>query len=279
MNTLSTNELTHILKSAESIARSAGGLLKAAYHQPRQITHKGAVNLVTQADQDAEAFIVRRLSEQFPDHAILAEEGGRREGNAGLTWLIDPLDGTTNFAHAFPVFAVSIALHDHTGPLVGVVYDPLRDECFTAASGQGAWLNGQPIHVSAAAGLREALLATGFPYNRHTAEDNNTAAFSKFIRLAQGVRRAGAAALDLCYVACGRLDGYWEMLLYPWDVAAGILIVREAGGQVTSYRGSPDDPDLLEGKHLIASNGLIHQEMFAILQTIYGGSRPYPDWR
>lgn len=245
----------------------AGEGLRAAYTQPRQVEYKGEVDLVTPTDRASEALIASSLRHAFPDHAILAEEGGGTAGGNGLIWLVDPLDGTTNFAHSFPVFAVSMALRGPEGLLVGVVYDPLRDECFTAARGQGAWLNGRPIHISDCLMLDKALLATGFPYDRRTVEDNNVAAFGVFIRRCQGIRRAGAAALDLAYVACGRLDGYWEMRLKPWDVSAGALLVREAGGMVTDYQGQAHE--VLDGHNIIASNGRIHNELILTLSEIY----------
>lgn len=262
-------DLVGILKTAESIARSAGSSLREAYSQPRQIEYKGAVNLVTQADRASEHLIVSALREAFPAHAIVAEEGSENGGKSGLTWLVDPLDGTTNFAHGFPVFAVSMALRDADHILAGIVYDPMRDECFAAAKGHGATLNGAPLHVSSIPGMGQCLLATGFPYDRQTAEDNNLAALGVFIRRCQGIRRAGAAALDMAYVACGRLDGYWEMRVQPWDVGAGVLIVREAGGKVTSYWGQEQDDALLVGGKIVASNGLIHGEMLTTLEQIY----------
>jgi myo-inositol-1(or 4)-monophosphatase len=217
-------------------------------------------------DTRAEALIVAALHRAFPHHAIQAEEQGTvntRNGAASpYRWLIDPLDGTTNFAHGFPVFAISLALMHENHPLIGVIYDPTRDECFTAARGQGVALNGEPIHTSDTPTLDVALLATGFPYDRRTRPDNNTVHFAHFIRLCQGVRRAGAAALDLAYVACGRLDGFWELRLHPWDVAAGALLVQEAGGRVSDLSGGPD---YLSGEQIVASNGHIHDEMLAVL--------------
>jgi myo-inositol-1(or 4)-monophosphatase len=267
-----TYDLIAMRRIVEGIARAAGDGLRDAYHRPREIAYKGEIDLVTQADRDAEAAIIAALRERFPAHAILAEESATSglEGD-GPTWVIDPLDGTTNFAHGFPVFAVSIGLVDCGEPLVGVVYDPLRDELFAAARGQGAALNGAPIRVSPVGELRRALLATGFPYDRHVAEDDNTESFSRFIRRAQGVRRAGAAALDLAYVACGRLDGFWELRLHPWDVGAGILLVREAGGLVTDYAGRPDSGLPMQGAQVVASNGRIHGEMIGVLRELYGG--------
>jgi myo-inositol-1(or 4)-monophosphatase len=264
-----TLDLVGILETAEAIARSAGARLREACSQPRHIEYKGAVNLVTQADRASERYIVSSLREAFPAHAVVAEEGNDHDGTSNLTWLIDPLDGTTNFAHGFPVFAVSMTLRDAEHILVGIVYDPMRDECFTAIRGHGAMLNGRPIHVSTVPKMEQSLLATGFPYDRQTAEDNNTRALGVFIRRCQGIRRAGAAALDLAYVACGRLDGYWEMRVQPWDVGAGILLVREAGGEVTSYEGDGRDAAILAAGKVAASNGLIQREILATLEEIY----------
>lgn len=261
-----TLDLPQSLNRAQEIARQAGESLREAYYQPRHISYKGSIDLVTQADEEAERLIVTALRESFPEHAILAEEGGETgDGDgSGHIWVVDPLDGTTNFAHGFPVFAVSMALRGPDGqPLLGVVVDPLSGECFAASRGGGATLNGAPIHVTGEQELNRALLATGFPYDRHTAPDNNTAAFARFIRRAQGVRRAGAAALDLAYVACGRLDAFWEQSLHPWDVAAGILLVREAGGVVTNYVGGEEG--LSEGTNVVASNGHLHEAMMAVL--------------
>jgi myo-inositol-1(or 4)-monophosphatase len=262
-------DLAHTLATAETIAHSAGQVLREAYSQPRQIEYKGAIDLVTQADRAAEQMIVAALREAFPDHSILAEEGGGVQRDSGFTWFVDPLDGTTNFAHGFPVFAVSMALRDEGGLAVGVVFDPLRDECFTAGRGLGAALNGAPIRVSGCPDLDHALLATGFPYDRRTAQDNNTAAFSLLLRRCQGIRRAGAAALDMAYVACGRFDGFWEMRLQDWDVAAGMLIVREAGGHVTDYGGEEGLPGAIHSQSIIASNAHIHSEIIGALREVY----------
>jgi myo-inositol-1(or 4)-monophosphatase len=264
-----TLDLAAVLRTAESIARSAGNILREAYHRPRQIEYKGEVNLVTQADLASEKQIVAALQTAFPAHTIVAEEGGGYSAGSGLVWLIDPLDGTTNFAHGFPVFAISMALRDDEQILLGLIYDPMRDECFAAARGCGATLNGQPIGVSETLELGQSLLATGFPYDRQTADDNNIVALSAFIRRCQGARRAGAAALDMAYTACGRLDGYWEMRVQPWDIAAGILIVREAGGRATSYQGIEQDAPILTSGTIVASNASIHDDMLAILAGIY----------
>lgn len=227
------------------------------------------MDLVTQADRNSEKLIVASLREAFPDHSIVAEEGGGVQQGDRFTWFVDPLDGTTNFAHGFPVFAVSMALQDSQGLAVGVVYDPLRDECFTAARGGGAALNGAPIHVSDCPDLDHALLATGFPYDRRTVEDNNVTAFGTFLRRCQGVRRAGAAALDTAYVACGRLDGFWEMRLHAWDVAAGILILLEAGGNATGYQAEDWSKGTPLSLDLVSSNGRFHDEMLGVIHELY----------
>jgi myo-inositol-1(or 4)-monophosphatase len=267
-------DLHNVLHTATNIAREAGAILRQGWGQPGQINHKGHVDLITDYDTRSEAFIVSALGRAFPTHAIYAEERGAVDAanTSPYQWMIDPLDGTTNFAHGFPVFAVSLALLHHAPdasyPLVGIVYDPIRDECYSAARGQGAALNGQPIHVSAAPSLDVALLATGFPYDRRARPDNNTGHFAHLIRHCQGIRRAGAAALDLAYVACGRLDAFWELRLNSWDVAAGALLVQEAGGRVSDFAGGAG---YLSGEQIVASNGPIHEEILAVLRL---GDRP-----
>ncbi|MBN1317909.1 MAG: inositol monophosphatase [Anaerolineales bacterium] len=253
-----------ILQNAIKIARNAGAILRQGWGRVDHIEFKGEVDLLTVYDRRAEEIIISGLTDLYPDHHIYSEEKGDI-GPAGsdFSWSIDPLDGTTNFAHGFPSFAVSIGLFYRTNRVVGVIYNPVMDELFAAAENLGAYLNGVRMQVSATNLLDRALLATGFAYNRRTAEDNNVGNLSRFIRRCQGVRRAGSAALDLAYVACGRLDGFWEMGLHPWDVAAGTLIVRQAGGQVTDFTGGHDDHP--SGKRIVASNGLIHDEMLSIL--------------
>jgi myo-inositol-1(or 4)-monophosphatase len=258
---------------AEEIARDAGALIRQYFGKRHEITHKGKVNLVTEADHATEEQIVRRLRELFPTHNILAEEqGGVTLDHPGPLWVIDPIDGTNNFAHNFPHVGLSLALLVEGEPLIGVIYDPLRDECFTARRGNGAMCNGTPIHVTATDQLIHALLATGFPYDRWSAAENNAEHVAHFLRRCQGIRRAGAAVLDLAYVACGRLDGFWELRLHPWDIAAGILIVEEAGGQVTDLDGGP--PNLRDG-NVVVSNGQIHAAMLRVLQE--GASAPAPE--
>ncbi|MCL4871466.1 MAG: inositol monophosphatase [Anaerolineae bacterium] len=268
--------LHNISPIALDIAREAGTLLREGYFAA-DAPHKtielksSSMDLVTQYDKAAETLIVGRLRAAFPDHRIVAEEGSNNSNDSPYLWLVDPLDGTTNFAHGFPVFAVSIALLDNGQPCLGIVYDPIRDECFAAIAGQGATLTRadgltQTLQVSAAASLQESLLATGFPYDVQTSDWDNLAEFRAFVKRSRGVRRPGAAALDLAYVAAGRLDGYWEYKLSPWDIAAGILLVREAGGRVTSI---PTGPVTLEGQiHLIASNGRLHEEMAGVLHML-----------
>ncbi len=256
--------LNFVLDTAVPIAREAGALLREGYGREKEIAVKGtAVDWVTQFDQQAETLIVSRLRAAFPDHTLVGEEGGTTAGSSAYTWHIDPLDGTTNFAHGFPVFCVSLALVEGTRPLLGVIYDPLREECFTAVAGQGAWLNGRRLHVSQADSLIRSLLATGFPYDRHTAEHDNVAQMARFLKKAHGIRRAGAAALDMAYVAAGRLDGYWEFKLKSYDVAAGVLLVQEAGGQVTDMDGRA--VQIAPEMALVASNGRIHAAMLAVL--------------
>ncbi len=242
----------------EDLARAAGALLRAGYGKNHQVDRKGRIDLVTEMDRQVENFLIARILSTFPGHKILTEETGEVQGKDAHTWYIDPLDGTTNYAHHLPIFAVSLA-YAHSGQVqVGVVYDPMRDECFSAARGQGACLNGQPIRVGQAENLLQALLCTGFPYDVENTE-KNLVNFAHFSRLSQGVRRLGSAALDLCYVAAGRIDGYWEQTLQPWDLAAGALIATEAGGIVTSIGG---DVDYIRPPYsILAANPAIHAQM------------------
>ena len=267
---------TSILQTAVAVAHEAGALVRTAFPRTAltNVSYKGAVNPVTETDLAAERLILDRLHAAFPTHRFYAEESGGDEWRAPgpPIWLIDPLDGTVNFAHGFPYVGVSLALVVEGQPVVGVIYDPLRDETFAASLGNGATLNGEPIHVSGVEKLERALLATGFPYDRRTAPDNNTQRLDHFLRRCQGVRRAGAAVLDLSYVACGRLDGFWEIRLNPWDVAAGIIIVREAGGRVTDDQGSPD---CVSGTFIVGSNGRIHEEMLRVIRE--GDAAPRPE--
>jgi len=317
-----------ILQTAISIAHKAGSIVRDSFPRTAlaHVEFKGAVNPVTETDIAAEQLIVAHLRTAFPDHRILAEEGGgdewlldalqatggvpedrdaseqdgdaseqggdtseqgkdasEQDGNTSEqgrnassgrpVWLIDPLDGTNNFAHGFPHVGLSLALLVEGKVVVGVIHDPLRRETFTATVGGGATLDGRPIRVSGIEHLEGAFLATGFPYDRRTAHDNNVERLDHFLRRSQGVRRAGAATLDLAYVACGRLDGFWEIRLKPWDVAAGILLVREAGGKATDFEGSLN---CLSGEFIVASNGRIHGEMLRVIKEGAAAPRPEP---
>ncbi|MBN1967722.1 MAG: inositol monophosphatase [Anaerolineae bacterium] len=261
--------LTEILTTAERIVRDAGAILLdyAARGQNQAHSKASGIDLVTVADGASEAAIVAAIQAAYPDHHIHGEEGGGygpAPDTAPFRWYVDPVDGTTNYAHGYPHYCVNLSVVDAAGePVVGVTYDPTRDECFTAEAGRGAWCNGQSIYVSGAATLFEALVASGFPYDSHTAADNNSDAWAAFVRRTQSTRRGGAAALDLAYVACGRLDGYWERI-QPWDSLAGVLMVREAGGTATDYSGGP----VGEGREILASNGRIHAEMRAVLASL-----------
>ena len=252
---------------ARAAVAEAGKMLLRTWRQSKTIRRKGAVDIVTETDQAIEAFVVARLNESFPDHAVIAEEASsasapQRPVDDAYVWYLDPLDGTTNFAHAYPQFAVSLALGRGDDLQLGIVHDALRDETFVAKRGEGATLNDVPFSVSRVDDLDDALVATGFPYDRRERLDDYLGYFADMIRVTQGVRRNGSAALDLCYVACGRLDGFWEWKLRPWDTAAGVLVVREAGGRVTDFRGRPFD---LFGDQTLASNGRIHGAMITTL--------------
>ena len=250
------------LDIAVEAARIAGSFQQYRFASELNVSLKGDKNLVTEVDRESERLIVGHLLESFPEHSIIAEEGEYPPGGTPFRWIIDPLDGTTNYAHRFPWFCVSIGL-EFAGELVaGVIYNPLNDELFTATRGGGAFLNGSRLHVSRRAPLHGTLLGTGFPYDCASDPDNNFDNFIVFQKAARGIRRAGAAALDLAYVAAGRLDGFWELKLKPWDVAAGVLLVREAGGAVTTFDGKEYD---ILNNCIVASNGLIHGEMVALL--------------
>jgi myo-inositol-1(or 4)-monophosphatase len=250
------------LEVSVDAAREAGELLIAEFNRPQKLSYKGEVDIVTEADRKSEAMIVGRLRDHFPGQAILGEEGGASgaEATAKYRWLVDPLDGTTNFAHGFPVFAVSIGLLEDGEPLTAAVYNPVTREMFTAMRGEGAYCGSKRIHVSSVGTLSESLLATGFP-SRKRMQNPNIHHYWEFTLRSHGVRRAGSAALDLCSVACGQFEGFWEFGLKPWDTAAGILLVREAGGIVTNFSGHPYHPGDPE---LLASNGTVHEEMRAI---------------
>ncbi len=259
---LKKTEIKNLVQFAEKLAGGAGKILKQGFNHRLQIDYKGRINPVTQYDLKSEQYITSRISKCFPKHAILAEEGHDVEEASPYRWVIDPLDGTVNYAHGFPIYSVSIALQYDGDTVAGVVYDPEREELFSAGKGLGARLNGKIIHVSSEKVLQQALLATGFAYNIGTAKHNNLGLFARMAKKAQGVRRPGSAAIDLCWLACGRLDGFWELYLHPWDTAAAILIVEEAGGRVSRINGrrySIFAPDIL------ASNGRIHRTMTNVL--------------
>lgn len=237
-------------------------MLKDYYGNVSRIEHKGKLDLVTDVDHRSEDAIIEYLRGECSGHGILTEEQAEIASRSGSRWIIDPLDGTTNYAHGYPFFCVSLAF-EHNGAVVwGGVYDPLRDELFSAQENTGAWLNGSPIGVSRAHDLGSALVCTGFPYDVHDSEDNNVDNFLRFLKTARAVRRDGSAALDLCYVACGRFDGFWEMKLKPWDIAAGWLMVREAGGRVTGFDGTASHPFRHD---IVASNRAIHDSMLQVL--------------
>jgi myo-inositol-1(or 4)-monophosphatase len=250
------------LQFALEIARQAGKILRDGFGHTSQIDLKGTVDLVTEFDLASERLIRSGIETAFPEDAILAEEEGS-QGDGEYRWLIDPLDGTTNFAHRMPVFSVSIAYARRDQALLGVVYDPMRDEMFHALDGQGAYLNGKRLAVSQTEGLINSLVVSGFPYDKHTHPENNLDHFAAVTLSTRGIRRLGSAALDLCYVAAGRFDAYWELGLWPWDWGAGILLVREAGGLVTNMRGG--EAIFGERASLLATNGRLHQDMLAIL--------------
>jgi myo-inositol-1(or 4)-monophosphatase len=235
---ISPELLQELRRSAEEGARRAGGVLARKFSGERTIELKGGIDLVTDADKAAEAELLAFLSSRYPEHAVLAEESGAHAGSA-LRWVVDPLDGTTNYAHRVPHFCVSVAVEQGGRVLAGAIYQPLLDELFSAAQGQGASLNGQAIRVSEVSTLRSALLSTGFPYDIHDKPEVPVGLFNRLIRHAQGIRRMGSAALDMAYVACGRFDGFFEFGLKPWDIAAGDILIREAGGQVARIDGAP----------------------------------------
>jgi len=263
---LSPTEFDNLTKIAIRAARQGGAILLDYAKKGFEIHRKGqSINLVTEADLRSEEAIIQTIRQAFPEHQILSEEQGLQKSPTHPTkWIVDPLDGTTNFAHGFPMYNVSIGVEHEGICVLGVVYDPTRNELFHAQTGKGATLNGTPIHVSATPKLNEALLVTGFAYDVHTAKDNNLKEFCAFTLRARGMRRTGTAAIDLCYIASGRFDGFWELQLNPWDTAAGKVILEEAGGTVTNYSGEPYS---IYGNTIIATNGRIHQEMIEVLRS------------
>jgi myo-inositol-1(or 4)-monophosphatase len=255
------------LETSMEIAREAGAVLSRYFAERVTYQLKGEFDLVTDADRASERLVVDRLRAHFPTHAIVAEEGGGNDGSSEYRWYVDPLDGTTNFYHGFPMFNVTLAL-ERSGELVaGCIYDPVRDEMFAAERGGGAWLNGGRIHVSQAARLEECLVATGFP-SRKRHRNVNIHFFYQMSMWTHGARRAGSAALDLAYTACGRLDVYWEFGLKPWDMAAGMLLVSEAGGKVSDMHGEPAQ---VGGPHLLTDNGLVHGQVLELFGEVFQG--------
>jgi len=250
------------LDFAIELARAGGDVLKQYMAGEKQVELKGRANLVTVADKESEALIIRRIRERYPDHAILAEESGA-SGAGRSKWIIDPLDGTTNFAHQYPFFCVSIGFEQAGEVVSGAVYDPWRDEMFSGARGLGSFLNGERLQVSGVAKLGDGLLTTGFPYRVREKIALAMSQFEAFIIESQAVRRGGSAALDMCYTALGRCDGFWELDLSPWDTAAGLVILEEAGGRVTDFKGNPYSVYM---KEILASNGKIHEELVEVLE-------------
>lgn len=261
-----------ILETSVEIAREAGALLTHFFERRIGFELKGDFDLVTEADRASEKLIVERLRSYFPSHGIVAEEGGGHESPSEYRWYVDPLDGTTNFAHGYPTFNVTLALERGDEIVCGVVYDPTRNEVFTAERGSGAFLNNRRIHVSKATTLADSLLSTGFP-SRKRHLNVNIHFYHQLAMLTHGVRRGGAAAIDLAYVACGRLDGFWEFKLNPWDMAAGSLLVSEAGGRISDMRGGPLS---LRGPHVVANNGHFHDELIGLFEEIFREQYRYP---
>ena len=264
--------MAQFLESACDIAREAGALLSGYFHRGVQFDLKGEYDLVTEADRASEKLVVERLNSLFPTHSVLGEEGGQRASTSEYQWYVDPLDGTTNFAHTYPVFNVTLALERAGEMICGVIFDPIRQEMFAAELGGGAYVNGKRIRTSRASKLEEALLATGFP-SRKRHENVNVHFFHQVAMVTHGVRRGGSAAIDLAYVACGRLDGFWEFGLNPWDMAAGLLMIREAGGRTTDMRGGLAD---VRGRHIATSNGPIHGELIQLFGEVFAGRYRYP---
>jgi myo-inositol-1(or 4)-monophosphatase len=260
------------LESAQQIARESGGLLSGYFARRVAVELKGDYDVVTEADRASEKLIVQRLTELYPSHAIVAEEGGGHESASSYRWYVDPLDGTTNFAHGFPIFNVTLAVEREGEMIAGVVYDPIRDEMFAAEKGAGATLNGKKISVSTVSHLESSLVATGFP-SRKRHLNVNIHYYHQLAMATHGVRRAGSAAIDLAWVASGRLEAFWEFGLNPWDLAAGRLLVSEAGGSVTDMKGHPH---AIRGPHLLADNGLIHDEIVDLFAAIQRGEYRYP---
>ncbi len=256
-------DLEPVKRVAVAAAYKGARAIMPFYGRLSKINKKGAIDLVTEADTESEKIIIETIKTVFPDHSILAEESGLNHGNSESKWIIDPLDGTTNFTHQLGIFSVSIAFALNGNVVVGVVFNPAAGELFTAVKGNGAALNGRPITVSNKNKISESLLVTGFPYNHQKIFKTLMSRFSACLRASQGIRRLGSAALDLCFVACGRFEGFWEQNLNPWDTAAGALIAKEAGAVITDFSNGPFD---IYEKEILATNGKIHKEMLSLLE-------------
>ena len=261
------------LQEVEKMARGAGEILRQGFslrpgiENKVQVKYKGEIDLVTEIDHRSEAYLINEIRQRHPDHSINAEESGKLSGDACCTWYIDPLDGTVNYAHGIPLFAVSLGYAEAGVPLLGAVYNPISEECYTAERGKGAWLNGLPLRVGSASTLIQSLLVTGFPYDIKTTSRNNLELYSRLSLASQGVRRLGTAAIDLCYLAAGRVDGYWEMSIMAYDVAAGGLIAAEAGAVVSNVYGNPDY--LSPPNSILAANPAIHAQLLAVICETY----------
>jgi len=264
--------MTNYAETAAQIAREAGAIVEDFRRQKIGFELKGESDLVTLADRTSEVHITNRLRAAFPTHSIVAEEGNNTESDSGYRWYVDPVDGTTNFAHGFPIYNITLALEKDGELIAGVIFDPTRDEMFTAEKSSGAYLNGERISVSQAGRIEDALYSTGFP-SRRRHQNVNIHFYYQLAMISHGVRRTGSAAIDLAYVACGRLDGFWEFGLKPWDMAAGILLIQEAGGSTTDMHGSPHH--LTTSPHLLTTNALIHQPTLALFEDIFSDRSPY----
>ena len=264
--------MKHFVETAAHIAREAAVIVESLQRQKIGFELKGESDLVTMADRQSEVLITTRLKEAFPTHAIVAEEGNNTHSSSGYRWYVDPVDGTTNFAHGFPVYNITMALEKDNEMIAGVVYDPTRDEMFTAEKSGGAYLNGERLTVSKANSIEDSLYSTGFP-SRRRHQNVNIHFYYQLAMISHGVRRTGSAAIDLAYVACGRLDGFWEFGLNPWDMAAGRLLVEEAGGTITDMHGAPHH--IITSNHLLASNTHIHQPTLALFEDIFSDRSPY----
>ncbi len=262
MKSITNKEIKEFREFAAQSAIGAGKILKKGFKLPKKTVYKGRIDPVTQFDLKSEKYIVDQINKKYPDHTILAEEGSGNKQNSAFRWIIDPLDGTVNFAHGFPVYSVSIALEYNDKIIAGAVFDPERNELFKAGIGSGSFLNDKKISVSTESKLNRALLATGFSYDVATVRKNNLGHFAKMVKTAQAVRRAGSAAIDLCWLSCGRIDGFWEFYLHPWDTAAAVLIIKEAGGRISKIDGSKYS---IFDREILASNSKLHNKIAGAL--------------